>query len=693
MDSFRSNSLIYFRELALFCQKYPFIMKDRKFFYRLFLFNFLFLAWQHADSQADYFPAEAGRRWKFQNVYQGDSLGIVTIDIVSAQNNKTSNIKKYDLKYHQQLIDPWGEALLYYDIFNDSAQPNDIFTQDVNTGIYRKTLKHRYRDGETWTVPESAPGIGDSLYTAQYIGNVSVPAGNFDSCFFVFRTHLGDTIGWVMAPDIGFVMETRSGIVNLVLTEYKKPPGIPLASDLKGLLDEVDVPYGVDSLGGIYAANQLIVQFRPGASDSVKDSIRGSVQIDIDSIKVCSCNPDLELWFFDHKVSDVIENKIKVEASTETEDTGLNYFTYDREKEIEVVESPFPVEGSANSGALTIAILDTGFDPNWQGLSLGAQDYLYTPGSIYGSNLIAQDNNIFDDHINKHGTRVFNKIVSILDQYPEGKDVKVLMLKTHNRSGVGLVFDAACGIYIAMNFNAKIINASWGWYGGSSPILEEAIEAAYIQDCALFMTGAGNDSTNLDFKPFYPATYSLESILVAGALSNDRTLAPFSNYSTLHVDIGCEGIEGTSFAAPLLAAYVALFYNRDRENCQTVRVNILDCVNQDLKLMNFISNGRFLNPYLPCLTTLPAPCNEDFSIFPNPIVDELLLTAQKDFPGEILIEVRDLSGKLVHQKKVYNYLKGNIEVLEMREFISGLYSLNIIQHGLILTSCKFFKAR
>ncbi len=55
--------------------------------------------------------------------------------------------------------------------------------------------------------------------------------------------------------------------------------------------------FGVDSLGGVYIPNQLIVEFDPGTTASYRDSLR--LLLDATLIDSCKCGEQLQVWEFD----------------------------------------------------------------------------------------------------------------------------------------------------------------------------------------------------------------------------------------------------------------------------------------------------------------------------------------------------------------------------------------------------------
>ena len=135
--------------------------------------------------------------------------------------------------------------------------------------------------------------------------------------------------------------------------------------------------------------------------------------------------------------------------------------------------------------------------------------------------------------------------------------------------------DAADGIRTAVDNGADVVLLTWG---GTTPSAEvfRAIRDARVP----VVVAAGNDGQDLSGSPEparYPATYRLPNMVtVAASGADDGLLAgddgTISNYGVRHVDLAAPGqeivsltaggehelFEGTSFAAPQVAAALAL---------------------------------------------------------------------------------------------------------------------------------------
>lgn len=263
----------------------------------------------------------------------------------------------------------------------------------------------------------------------------------------------------------------------------------------------------------------------------------------------------------------------------------------------------------SGSSDVVVAVIDSGIDLKHEDIA----ENLWvnegeTPGNgidddgngvvddVHGYNAIANSGDPDDDL--GHGTHVAGIIGAIGDNNRGVTGVnwstRLMALRFLGATGGGQTSDAiACIDYIVkMNergANVRVVNCSWG-STQRSDALEEAMNRA-IKSGVLFVCAAGNDGMDTDATPHYPSSYPNMGILSVAALSPNESLAPFSNYGELSVDIAAPGVDilstlpdgaygfasGTSMASPFVAGMAALVASSNpKMPLELIRARVLD---------------------------------------------------------------------------------------------------------------------
>ena len=261
------------------------------------------------------------------------------------------------------------------------------------------------------------------------------------------------------------------------------------------------------------------------------------------------------------------------------------------------IDAPEAWDVSTGSSNVVVAVVDTGVD--FSHPDLAAQQWV-NPGENCGSsdpgNLCAQasngvdddndgyvddwrgwdwvsnDNNPFDDH--DHGTHVSGTIGAVgnngIGVAGVNWNVKIMALKFLNSQGSGDTAGAISATLFAADHGARIASNSWGG-GPYDQGLFNAIEYG-ARKGMLFVAAAGNDSSNNDTTPSYPASYDSPAVVSVAATDDNDNLAYFSNYGAQSVDLAAPGVNilsttpgntystfsGTSMATPHVSGAAAL---------------------------------------------------------------------------------------------------------------------------------------
>ncbi|HXX57530.1 MAG TPA: S8 family serine peptidase [Thermodesulfovibrionales bacterium] len=216
------------------------------------------------------------------------------------------------------------------------------------------------------------------------------------------------------------------------------------------------------------------------------------------------------------------------------------------------------------SRAISIAVVDTGIDYTHPDLvsniwtnpgETSCTDGVDNDGNGFiddcrGWNFVDNNNNPMDD--NGHGTHVAGIIGAVGNNGTGVAGVmwstQLMALKALDNAGVGTDANVIAAIQYAVANQAKVINAS---FGGSdfSQALFDSINAANTAG-VLFIAAAGNDGTNNDLAPFYPASFNLPNIIAVAATDQNDNRVPFSNFGPNSVQVAAPGNYILSTIAP-----------------------------------------------------------------------------------------------------------------------------------------------
>lgn len=188
------------------------------------------------------------------------------------------------------------------------------------------------------------------------------------------------------------------------------------------------------------------------------------------------------------------------------------------------------------------------------------------------------------------------------------KKVSIMPLKFLSSFGEGTTEDAVLAIRYAVRSGARILSNSWGGETFSQA-LEDAIAYAGQHD-VLFVAAAGNDSSDNDALPMYPASYDLPNVLSVAATDRIDQLADFSNYGYSTVHLAAPGdfiwsttpnnkysvMSGTSMACPLVAGAAALLKSfRPTLNVYEIKDLLLASSDKLPELLNKVRSSGRLN--------------------------------------------------------------------------------------------------
>jgi subtilisin family serine protease len=250
-----------------------------------------------------------------------------------------------------------------------------------------------------------------------------------------------------------------------------------------------------------------------------------------------------------------------------------------------------------SSADVIVAVADTGVDadhPELAGRLVAGRNTAAIP-----DNNNTDDDNIYfggpsGPAIQGHGTHVAGIIIAEMNNASDTagaawqSQVKIMPLKVLDPYASGFASDIAAGISWAISHGADIINLSLSGTT-SNPLMQAACQSAYDQG-VLLIASTGNENVNLRINPTYPACY--DTVLAVGATDAADYVTSYSNYSDPAGLVDCvapggalfqyavgfpadggvtstartggvSAVDGTSFAAPQVAALAGLLKAQD----------------------------------------------------------------------------------------------------------------------------------
>lgn len=203
-------------------------------------------------------------------------------------------------------------------------------------------------------------------------------------------------------------------------------------------------------------------------------------------------------------------------------------------------------------------------------------------------------------------------------------NVKLMAVKFLASNGSGTLENALKAIDYATKMGAKVLSNSWGG-GGFSQTLLDSIKRSN-EAGTIFIAAAGNDGSNNDAKPAYPASYDVPNIISVAAITNKGEKATFTNYGKRTVHIGAPGVNvyssvfgggyqswsGTSMAAPHVSGVAALVWSHEPNlSALELKERILQTAKPVSALKKITKTGGMVNAFFALTNKIPEPDMND----------------------------------------------------------------------------------
>ncbi|MEX5720681.1 S8 family serine peptidase [Geodermatophilus maliterrae] len=251
-------------------------------------------------------------------------------------------------------------------------------------------------------------------------------------------------------------------------------------------------------------------------------------------------------------------------------------------------DAPDGWDAGTGSGVV-VAVVDTGYDTDHEDLAGALWTNPAEPcgtldtdgngkaGDCHGWNFTTDSPAVDNGAGGTHGASVAGAVGARADNgrgtAGVAPGVTIMPLVAGSGSGVDVVLGAEA-IRYAADHGADVVNASWGgpMSGWALETLRSAVAYAGSKG-VLVIAAAGNDATDRDRSPVYPASLTEGNVVTVGASTAGDTVSSFSAYGATSVDLFAPGsrvfttwndggyrlVDGTSIAAPQVAGAAALY--------------------------------------------------------------------------------------------------------------------------------------
>ena len=191
---------------------------------------------------------------------------------------------------------------------------------------------------------------------------------------------------------------------------------------------------------------------------------------------------------------------------------------------------------SISPRTVVVAVIDTGLNlshPEFKGKIYRAPSAEAMMGKNFSGEGTIED-------INGHGTHIAS-IISREDERGRRPQVSLMPLKYYHsaKQKKDPLLASIQALHYALEQEVDIVNYSGGGYSFSPE--EYQILKQMNEKGILVVAAAGNEGTDIDQRPFYPASYNLPNIISVSSIDDSQKPLQSSNRGARNVDISAVG--------------------------------------------------------------------------------------------------------------------------------------------------------
>lgn len=301
-----------------------------------------------------------------------------------------------------------------------------------------------------------------------------------------------------------------------------------------------------------YVPNEVLIKWKDEAT----------LPDELSTVRVSDVPTAVSLFSQDERVEYVEPNYRRYLAAVPNDPSYGDQWYFDQTNDHDI-DAETAWDTTTGSADIVVAVIDTGVDINhpdlidnlWVNPGEIADNGIDDDGNgytddIYGWDFMDSDNDVIplpesSDYVHDyvtHGTHVAGTIGAATNNAAGVSginwNVSIMSLKIFDDDGFSDTEVIAEAVAYAVANGADIINMSYGGTGRSQT--EQASMSDASDAGVVLVAAAGNEATNLNNEPFYPACFN--DVIGVGATDDNDDITYFSNFGDDCVDLAAPGL-------------------------------------------------------------------------------------------------------------------------------------------------------